>query len=229
MANPNFFEKSVSDAEDLLTKTILVREGKTPTEAGIDMRFLEAFGLIAERVEREQRWKTRPYPFQAGGAACSYIGGFFDNKDWPLRMRLARQQSMFAVAEHEAKYVNAAGYWSVVVETAMKLRQEALTAGKAEEARLFDAWIYVANRYVLRVLGLRAEFYRMAAENPGEAKNKLLVLEKRGEQAMSDDLEKPLAAFDSHYLTKLMKAVATQKASNATKRAKGKGGAADDN
>lgn len=194
------------------------------------MRWMEAFGKIAERVDQEQRWKISRYPFQSGGAASAFIGGFFDNEEWPLRRRMAKHQSLFATAEHEAKYINAAGYWAMIVEKAMQMRQDALKDPAEEaEAWRFDAWAYVANRYSLRVLGLRAEFYRMAAKDPNHAKMVLPLLERRGDLAMADNLDEALSTLDSHVLTQMMKAVATLKASNATKRAKGKGGAAEDN
>lgn len=107
--------------------------------------------------------------------------------------------------------------------------QEVFEAGRKEEAEKFDAWAYIAVRYNLRVLGLRAEFYRMAAKDPMYAKLVLPSLERRGETAMADDLDDPLATLESHLSTQMFKAVSTLKVSNETKRAKGRGGPADDN
>lgn len=229
MAEANPLQKSIEEAEELLQKTLLVAKGQSPTGAGIDMRYMETFAKIAERVDRQQRWKLSRYPFQAGDAAFAFIGGFFDNEEWPLRRKLAKQQSMFATAEHEAKYVNAAGYWSMLAETAMVMRQEAFkNPADIEEAPRFDAWAYIANRYSLRVLGLRTEFYRMASKDPHHAKVVLPILEQRGDLAMADNLDEALATLDSHMSTQLFKAAATLKASTTMKKAKGKGGAADD-
>lgn len=228
--NPVFNSKSL--AEDLLDKCKQVSSGKSVSEAGITADWMESYARIAERADREQRFGLSRYPFQAGDAASAFIGGFFDNEEWPLRRQLSKQQSMYPVAEHEAKYINAAGYWSVLHHVAYELRQEAFEAGKKDDAEKFDAWSFVAVRYSLRVLGLRAEFYRMAARDPMYAKLVLQTLERRSETAMADDLDGPLATLESHLSTQMFKAVATLKASNATKRsgkAKGKGGSAEDN
>ena len=55
----------------------------------------------------------------------------------------------------------------------------------------------------------------------------LPALERRGDVAAADDLDGPLGELESHMTAQLMKAVATLSASNATKRANGKGGAAE--
>ena len=73
-----------------------------------------------------------------------FKGGFFDNEDCPLRRKLARQQRMYAVAKNELKYINAAGYWSVLHNFAYDLRQEAFLAGNKDEAEKFDALAFVA-------------------------------------------------------------------------------------
>ena len=229
-ANPVYNSKSL--AEELLEKCKKVSDGSSISDAGITAEWMQSYAKIAERADRDQRFGLTRYPFQAGDSASAFIGGFFDNEEWPLRRKLAKQQSMFPVAEHEAKYINAAGYWSVLHHVAYELRQEAFESANKAEAEMFDAWAFVAVRYSLRVLGLRAEFYRMAAKDPMYAKLVLPSLERRGETAMADDLDDPLAKLESHLSSQMFKAVATLKASNATKRAgstKKKGGAADDN
>lgn len=226
-SNPVINSKAL--AEELLERCKQVAKGKTLGEAGITADWVESYAKIAERADREQRYGLSRYPFQAGNAVSAFIGGFFDNDDWPLKRKLAKQQSMYAVAEHEAKYINSAGYWSALHHVAYQMRQEAFEKDNKEEAEKYDAWAYVAVRYSLRVLGLRAEFYRMAAKDPMYAKLVLPSLERRGETAMADDLDDSLATLESHLSTQMFKAVATLKASNETKRAKGKGGAADGN
>ena len=69
----------------------------------------------------------------------------------------------------------------------------------------------------------------MASKNPMHAKLVLPSIERRGEVAMADDLDEVLATMESHLSSQMFKAVATLKASNATKRAGKKGGAADEN
>lgn len=78
---------------------------------------------------------------------------------------------MYAVAEHEAKYINASGYWLVLHQFAYHIRQEAFEAGKKGDSERYDTWSYVAVRHRLRVLDLRAESYRMAAKDPMSAQD----------------------------------------------------------
>lgn len=100
---------------------------------------------------------------------------------------------------------------------------------KHNDAKRFDVWALIAVRYSLRVLGLRAEFCKLASEDPTYAKLVLPALERRGDVAASDDLNKPLGNLESHMTTQLMKSMATLSASNATKLAQGRGGPADNN
>ena len=76
-------------------------------------------------------------------------------------------------------------------------------------------------------MGLRAEFYKLSADDPTYAKMVMPTLEKQNGLAAADDLTEPMEKLDLAMSTQLMKAVATLSASNATKRA-GKGGAAKD-
>lgn len=73
-----------------------------------------------------------------------------------------------------------------------------ITEGKAQKAEKFDVWAIIGVRYSLRVLGLHAEFYKLAAEDPTYAKMVLPALKKRGNMAASDDLDKPLSDLASH-------------------------------
>ena len=76
MADQHPFQSSVEDAEALLSKTLEVAKGKSPTEAGIDMEWMETLSKIAEHVEREQRWKIMRYLFQAADTDSAFLGGF---------------------------------------------------------------------------------------------------------------------------------------------------------
>ena len=97
---------------------------------------------------------------------------------------------MHTTAEHEAKYINAADYWATIVETATQMGKEIEEKPEAETDEIYyKRWAYIANRYVLRVLGLRANFYRMAAKDPTYAKLVLPILENRGESSPADDLD----------------------------------------
>lgn len=73
------------------------------------------------------------------------------------------------------------------------------------------------------------EFYKLATDEPTYTKLVLHALEWRGQITAADNLYKPLKDLERHQRMELMKEVATQSARAATKRAKGKGGAAGDN
>ena len=110
-------------------------------------------------------------------------------------------------------------------EAALDLRQETIGEKEEDAALHFSVWAGVSNRYGLRVVGLRAEFYKMSAKDPTYAKLVMPTLERRNEIAAADDLQESMNKLETHLSTQLMKAVATLSASNATKRA-GKGGVA---
>ena len=218
------FKSSELLATEILTKAKLVAKGKTITEAGIDASWMAAYGCVARRCDEDRRYGITRYPYEAGPAVAAFVGGFFDHREWPLRRGLLGQSSMRAVAEYEAKYVNATGYWAAFHQSAITLRTESIEENKPEDARRFDVWAIIAVRYALRVLGLRCEFYEMAAEDPVQAKMVLPSLERRGKMIAADDMEEPLHQLETHMVSQLMKAVATLSASNATKK-NGGGGA----
>ena len=141
---------------------------------------------------------------------------------------MEKHQSLRAVAEYEANYINSAGYWMAFHEAALDLHQEMLEDKKDEEAKNYDVWVALAIGYGLRVVSLWSEFYTMAARDPTYAKMILRTLQQRNEVAAADDLTEAMDKLDSHMTTQLMKAVATLSGSNATKR-NGKGGPAEDN
>eukprot|EP00737_Agarophyton_chilense_P003788 gb/GEZJ01004540.1/.p3 GENE.gb/GEZJ01004540.1/~~gb/GEZJ01004540.1/.p3 ORF type:complete len:143 (-),score=23.78 gb/GEZJ01004540.1/:3228-3656(-) len=136
---------------------------------------------------------------------------------------MEKHTSMRPVSKYEANYSNAAGYWMAFHEAAIALREESLVDNKEEEAKKFDIWAIVSINYALQVVGLRSQFYKMAAEDPTHTKLMLPMLEKKGDIAAADDLEDPMGRLGSHMETQLMKAVSTLHASNATKRSRGRG------
>jgi hypothetical protein len=82
----------------------------------------------------------------------------------------------------------------------------------------------LAVRYVLRVVGLRTEFYKKSAKDLIHAKMVMPVLEGQNDIPATDDLEEVMEKLDTHVATQLMKAVAPLHATNAVKRS-GDGGA----
>lgn len=98
-----------------------------------------------------------------------------------------------------------------------------------EEAETMDVWARIAVRYALRVVGMRSEFYKMAAKDPAYARMVMPTLQKRNEVSAAGDLTGALDQLDSHNMAQLMKAVATLNASNMTKRSKNQGSSANGN
>lgn len=64
-------------------------------------------------------------------------------------------------------------------EAALQLRHEEINKRITESSKKLDVWEMVSVRYALRVLGLRTEFYKTAAEDPVTAKMLLPGLERR--------------------------------------------------
>lgn len=221
------FNEHGADVEEFLAKCKKVSKGMTPTEAGIEPAWLVAYASVARRCRDDKELGLSRYPYEAGPTLQAFDGGFFPHRDWGLRRGMERHSSMRAVCEYETNYINAVGYWLAFQQAAFALRQEALADKKYPEASKFDCWMTVAGRYGLRVVGLRSEFYKMAADDPTYAKLVITTLEKRSDVVASEDLVEAMDKLDINMSTQLMKAVATLSASNATKRA-GKGGAAKD-
>lgn len=87
----------------------------------------------------------------------------------------------------------------------------------------------MAVSYGLRALGLRAEFYKLAAKDSTYAKLVLPAVEKREDLAAAYILEKPMNYLETHMTTQLMKAVASLSGSDTDKKAGRPGGGADNN
>lgn len=223
------FSNSKATADQVLAKAKKVAKGATLADAGIDHGWMTTYASVAQRLDVDRRYGLTRYPYEPGPAMMAFVGGYFDHREWPPRKQLLEsQRSMRPVAEYEAKYVNAAGYWCSFHQSAIDLRDTAIDEKKKEEAERLDVWAIIAVRYSLRVLGLRTEFYKMATVDPVHAKLILPTLEHRTEMPASEDLDEPLEKMESHMSTQLMKAVATLAASNATKKAAGNGGRAAD-
>lgn len=173
-----FVEKTITLGRDLLRRGLESLKGKILEETDIGIAWVEAYAIISERVERDRRVGITRYKFEAGAPIVAMAGEFFDHKEWPLRKALAQHPSMRAVAEHEAKYINCAGYWLMSNESALMLRME---KGKNDESvvQRFDVWAFLASQYSLRCLGLRTQFYGKTVEDPTYAKLVIPALEKK--------------------------------------------------
>jgi hypothetical protein len=75
----------------------------------------------------------------------------------------------------------------------------------------------MAVRYGLLVVGLRVEFYKRSAKNPMHARLVMPVLEGQNGTPATDDLDDVMKKFDMHMATQLIKAAASQHATNAVK------------
>lgn len=154
MTNP--FIKSVEEVDELLEKARKVAKGSSLADADIYTACMHAYAKIARRSRDDREFGLTRYPYEAGVSVGAFVGGFFEHKDWPLRRGLEGHQSMRAVMLYETNYINAAGFWMAFHESAIALRQEALSGGNDEEAKRCDVWALIAIRYGLRVVGLRS-------------------------------------------------------------------------
>ena len=222
-ANP--FATSSALVQEVSVKAAEIGKGKSLEEAGLDPKWLRSYGLIAKRCRDAKDFGVIPYPLEQGPGIGALTGGSFEHREWLLRRAMENYFSFRAVAEYGANYVNAAGYRMDLHEAALDLRKEAIVEKDNDAALQCDVWAGLSNRYGLRVIGLRAEFYKMSPKDPTCAKLVMLTLERRNEMAAADDLQESMSKMETHLSTQLMKEVATLSASHATKRAS-KGGAA---
>lgn len=124
-----FVEKISNTAEvveDLLTKARKVAKGKTLTEAEIEPEWMRCYGMIARRTRDDKDFGLSRYPYEQGPSVGAFNGGFFAHREWPLRKAIEKHNSMRAVYEYEANYINTTGYWLAFHESAIALRGEAL-------------------------------------------------------------------------------------------------------
>jgi hypothetical protein len=222
------FKGRSAEVEKVLRMCRKVAKGEDPVDVGFTTDLIKTYGRIARRTRDDRELGLSRYPYEEAPGVGPYNGGFFAHPEWPIRRGLARHASLRALAEYEANYVNATGYWLSFSEAAIALRDEELEkdgdAALAEAGRL-DTWMALGLRYGLRVVGLRTEFFRMSAKDPAHARLLMPVLEGQDTMAATDGVEETMARMDTHFATQLMKAAASLSADNAVRRA-GEGGAA---
>lgn len=95
------FKNRKIDADDLIERGLQVSRRNTPTAACVDMRWVTAYGMVMERVDRDRRYGLSRYPYEAGSSLGALTGGFFDHPEWTLRKGLEKHPSMRAAAEYE--------------------------------------------------------------------------------------------------------------------------------
>jgi hypothetical protein len=204
-----------------------IAKGEDPEDVGFARELVTSYGRVARRVRDDRDMGLSRYPYEAASGASPYTGGYFAHPEWPVRRGLSRHASLRALAEYEANYVTATGYWLNFSEAALALRDEEIARdceiGNQEAGRL-DMWMAMGLRYGLRVVGLRTEFFRMSAKDPVHARMLMPVLEGQDTMAATDGLDDTMAKMDTHMATQLMKAAASLSADNSVRRA-GEGGA----
>lgn len=152
---------------DILSATKTINNGKSFEEVNFKAEWMEAYGQIAGRCRDDKDFSVTPWTYEKGPRAGAAAGGLFAHRAWPVRVEMEKHSSLRANYEYEANYVNTTGYWLAFVEAAIALRQEVINSTDMGADPLpFDAWAAVGNRYALRVLGLRVQFYRLSAKNP---------------------------------------------------------------
>lgn len=211
----NLFQESQTQFAKLIAAAKKIGKGADPEEAGFEGAYLMAYGAIARRCRDNRELGLSRYPYEAPAGVNPYQGWYFKHKEWPVRRAMEARASLRGIAEHEANYVNAAGYWLVFTSTAYVLRDEETAkpngAGN-EAAKRYDVWGLKGQHYALRALGLRTEYYKLAAEDPGHAKLLMPALEKHasaGDTSATDTVDEALSKFDAHLATALMQAAAS--------------------
>ena len=130
---------------------------------------------IARRCRDDLDFRAVRYPYEQTPSVSAFNGGFFEHQEipviqWRLRKELENHGSMPAVCEYETHYIIAAGYWMAFHHAASEVRQKSIDAKEFDEALKCDIWSYIVIRYGLWVVGLRAEFYKLAQRDLTHAK-----------------------------------------------------------
>lgn len=227
MATPADFTKTTEKVEKLLRAAKKMAKGADAEDAGFEREYLTSYAAVARRYRDDRDLGLSRYPYEAAPGVSPYTGGFFSHPEWSVRKGLEKHAGLRAIAEYEAHYTNASGYWMAFAETALCLRGEELdkTANSgARAAERFDVWAGMGLRYGLRAVGLRTEFYRLSAKDPQHARLVMPALENQAEVPASDDIDETLGKLETHMNTQLMKAAAALTATKNVKRS-GAGGA----
>lgn len=109
-------------------------------------------------------------------------------------------------------------------EAAMQFRHEAWMAHEEDTAFSYCVWEIVGVMFALRVIGLRTELYKMAAEASATLKMLLAGMEFRQDMTDADDMVEVMEMLGTHLSTQLMNGVANIKTSNAGRKENRQGG-----
>lgn len=200
-------EKSFVEVEDLLDKSKKVAQGQSLATAGIDTMWLSTYAENSRRCFDDEEFGLSRYPYEPEPTVAAFTGGFIENKQFPMRLALKKKSSMKMLANYEAHYPNAKGYWLLFLEDTVQLFHEEIEEKETDKASKFDVRALVSVRYALRVVGLRTEFYKIAADDPVTAKIILPDLERRMDLPAADDMVEMMDKLNTNLNTGLMKAV----------------------
>lgn len=74
-------ERTISQATEILRRSLEFGRGKTVYEAGIGAEWMESYARIAERFDLERCYVVSRYPYEASLAIVAFAGGFFDHPE----------------------------------------------------------------------------------------------------------------------------------------------------
>lgn len=191
------FSNDVATANEQLEKAKTVAKRKTWSAAGIHSVWMTAYAATAQRVALDRRYDVTRHPDEAGPSISAFVGVVSDDRDWPYR-KSCEYACKSRVRGEVREYGWVLGRISV---RTTGTPQEGVSQNKVEEVMRYDVWCVVANRYIIRMLGLRTKFYRMDAEDPSYAKLILPLLEKRGKIPLADVFNEAMHKRESHMKT----------------------------
>jgi hypothetical protein len=65
------------------------------------------------------------YPYELDPGVSPFSGGYFEHREWTIRLGMDWHPSLRPLFEYEDHYTNSAGYWMSFSSAAMALRSEA--------------------------------------------------------------------------------------------------------
>lgn len=94
------FHTSNELAEGLLTKSIKVAKGNTLNWSGIEIKWLAAYGTVADLADPYRQYGLILYPYDPVPAVSVFIDGFSDHRKWPFSKSLEKHNCLRSVADH---------------------------------------------------------------------------------------------------------------------------------
>jgi hypothetical protein len=108
--------------DDLLRKSKKSKRGATSEEADTDGAWLTAYARIARMCRDDKDLGVSRYPCEKATGVRPFAGGYFEHREWTIRRAMERHPSLRPRFEHEAHYMNSAGYWMSFRSAAVRLR-----------------------------------------------------------------------------------------------------------